>query len=88
MRIETFNVIKYGLKSRTTTSLEIFKKKDVKHDKIDERLCSNMMNAAKAYQQEETQRLEEKEEKVRALNLQQEKMESRALQKRDQQTAA
>lgn len=73
MNVETFNAIqsvKYGLKSRSTTALQLFKKKDILHTKVDKKLCINMRSAAKHQKDQWAQASAAKQkrlEKVRTL---------------------
>ena len=91
MNIATFSAmqtVKHCLNSRKMTALEYFRKGHVKHDKVNGHLCRNFKTAAAAYAEEKKQKKQQKDEALTRVRLQQERVESRAQQKRCQEQAA
>ena len=88
LKIAPIQTVKYSLKARDTTSLAFFKKGDVKHTKVDGRLCVNFRNAASAYKREKEEKKKEKEVKQMGLHPQRDPVASKAAMKRKREDAA
>ncbi|XP_076332041.1 uncharacterized protein LOC143237054 [Tachypleus tridentatus] len=54
-----YQTIKYSLRSKETTAIEMFKRKDVHFDPVDKRMCKDIRSAASKY----TSKLRENQKK-------------------------
>lgn len=91
MRTTTYSAmqtVRYAMRSRGQSALQIFKKGDIKHDTVDKHLVHNLRSAASSYKKEKELLKQQAEEKQQRLQQQQVQLASRAQQKRDLDAAA
>ena len=72
MNIETYSkyqTVKYFLKARNTTAVEMFKRKDILHEAVDRKLCINMKKSASEYKRVLEEKKAEKEKRIKMMNL-------------------
>ncbi|KAG1698564.1 hypothetical protein GQR58_005730 [Nymphon striatum] len=91
MNIKIFSAIqtvKYDLRARNTTATSLFKKGDIKHNKVDGLLCCHMKSAVSCYKEEQLKRQGEKNRKSEALQLKKVPLTARTKEKQVQQETA
>ena len=69
---ETFSAIqtvRYGISASGKSAVEFFQKKDFLHERVDGRLCKNMVSACKNYKEELEEKQRQQEERKVTLNV-------------------
>ena len=82
-----FQTVKYALQSRKSTSLEVFRKGDIKHDEVNPKIVNNFASSARHYKNEKESHRRSKEEKLSSYRKNEIYMKSRAEQIRIQREA-